>query len=328
MIDADNGAETTTTTGPEQGPSRDELLAAYRGAVGGGEEEAKPPAPEAEAKPPAPADAKPAEPEPEAEPDAKGIAKILKQREKANDAREEARKAAEEAKAAVAEAKEARETAAAMKKEAEAFLQTLRRDPIAAIRAAGWDPDELVLNLRDSGTPGASAQREQLALKQELAELRDALKQREAREREAEERRGQETARARAHEAEQGFLKVALDAEKFPALSHVYGKRPHLLVAEATRVAETYHARTGQYATWNEIAEYLDSDHSDLKLPTQPNGQRDASPAERAPGSRTLTAEAASERRSAPVLEWDEMTDEQRRAAQIADMRAAIRQQR
>jgi hypothetical protein len=126
-------------------------------------------------------------------------------------------------------------------------------------------------------------------------------------------------------EARKGFLGVALNAEKFPALSRTYTKRPHLLVSEAERVADDYHRRTGQYATWEEIAEYLDHDHTDVKPVEQQTAGRGASQAERAPGSRTLTAADGSDRRSAPVLDWDAMSSEEQRQAQIADMRAALR---
>lgn len=305
-IETNETAETATTV--ETGASRDELMAAYRTAVGG-EDSPKPDGGEPKLDS--------VEPKPdggESAPDAKGIAKVLKQREKANAAREEAKKAGDEARTALAEAKAVREAAAAAKKEAEAFLDLLRRNPIEAIKKAGWDPDDLVLNLRDSGTPGSAAQREQLALRQEMAELKASLRERDA---QAERR----AAEAQRQEAERGFLAIALDAEKFPALSHVYGKRQHLLIAEATRIAEAYHQRTGQYATWGELAEYIDSEHADLRAT--------APAAATAPTTtKTITAGAASERASTPVLEWDQMSENQRRDAQIADMRAAIRKVR
>jgi hypothetical protein len=303
-------------------------MAAYRATVpaaAGDEAEAKKPdepsKPDAKAKP----DAKPDAKAEDDEPDAKGIAKVLRAREKANTEREEARKASDEAKAALAEAKAVREEAAKAATEAKAFLTLLRRDPIAAIREAGWHPDDLILNIRDAGTPGSQAQREALTMRQELAELREMLKQRVEQEEQAREEHRRQSAHVTQQETERGFLKVALDEAKYPALAKIYSKRPHLLVAEAARVADAYAQRTGQYATWEDIAEYLDSDHSDVTPADQQTGRRDASQAERAPGSRTLTADASSERRSAPVLEWDAMTDEQRRQAQIADMRAAIR---
>lgn len=319
--DGDNETEAVVDgKGPEDGPSRDELMAAYRATVPASDADAaEPEAKKPEAKPAPEADKKDDEPEP----DAKGIAKVLRAREKANTEREEARKASDEAKAALAEAKAVREEAAKAATEAKAFLTLLRRDPIAAIREAGWHPDDLILNIRDAGTPGSQAQREALTMRQELAELKQLIRERAEQEEQAREEHRRQTAQVSQQETERGFLKIALDEAKYPALARIYSKRPHLLVSEAARVAEAYAKRTGQYASWEDIAEYLDSDHSEPS--PQQSGQREAPPAERAPGSRTLTADASSERRSAPVLEWDAMTDEQRRQAQIADMRAAIR---
>ena len=266
------------------------------------------------------------------EPDAKGIARILKQREKVNGEREEARKLRDEAAADRAEAKREREALAKDREETAAFLKKLRENPAEAIKSAGWDPDDLVLGLSKGDTPETRAQRKTMTLEEELKSLKARLEERESREKADADKRQREHEERLAEQGKAGFLKTALDAEKYPTIAKMYAKRPHLLVAEAERVADAYYAATksasrdgkGSYATWHEIAEYLEADHSDAtEQSSQATGLRGASQAERAPGMRTVTTQRGSERRSAPKLSWDDMTPEQRKQAQLEDMRAA-----
>lgn len=258
----------------------------------------------------------PAAEESEPDPDPKGIARILKQREQANATRNELRQVQEEIRAARESLAKEREALAKDRKEASAFLERLRKDPLGAVQEAGWDPDEFVLNASRRNDPGALAQREAMAVKRELEELKTWRQQQEEGAKRRDEEQQQRYQQAQAEQAKQGFLKTALDAATYPTLAQVYTKRPHLLVSEAERVANEYFEATkrqtgkGEYATWKEIAEYLESEHIDVRASPPAEGSREAPQAERAPGKRTLTPEKASERRSAPEPEGEATREE------------------
>lgn len=244
--------------------------------------------------------------------DPRELQRALKRREAENVAREELRRGQAELTAARAQIQADADASKKARAEAEGLLEMLRKDPLGAVQKAGWDPDEFVMNAARRNDPGALAQREALAQKQRLEALEKWKSDREESEKSAvaarkkadeDAQRDHESKSAEAAKA--GFLKTALDAEKYPTLAKQYGKRPHLLVVEAERVADEYYRKTkaqtgkGEFASWQDIAEYLESDHSDsTELTTPQTGQRQAHQAERAPGKRTLTTDQGSERRS------------------------------
>lgn len=281
----------------------------------------------------APAKAAPAKTE-EA-PAKKGIGDILSAREKAAEPKTEAQKLIEEAKAQ-------REEIAKLRAEIErdrdevardkaklAKLKDIRNAP-EALKELGWEPDEFVTTAARANT---EVGRLEALVRQQAEELKKLSGKAESWEKEAEEQKT--TAKKQAEEAqvrqvEESFQKVALDEEKFPALTRLYGDEDDkpILLMKAHDVARRYRVATGgEEATFEQIAEYLE-DRAQAKLGTKDATEEKASkngkaqPGGRPTGKRTLNGSDASVRTSAPAATakvTDDLDELSRRARQASE---------
>lgn len=285
--------------------------------------------PDAEGEEPPPAAAKEkAPPAEEDESSLPALARSIRQREreqakrdaldteKAEAAREKAEAAAE-----LAAAKAEREAAAQERAKYEAMQRRVRESPRAFAKEIGWGDDglqEFAGAAVEENTPAAIERRK---LAEHYARLEERLTKAEQwREEQVQAAKEQETQAAAQREREDGerAIKELLaipKPETTPNLIKLYGKKPHLFVAEAQKVASDYYQRTGQVAQLAEIVEYLEYDAAETlgaSPPQQASGANGGAAKVKANGSRSLSAQAASERRSAPKPIGDMTPDEER----------------
>jgi hypothetical protein len=215
-----------------------------------------------------------------------------------------------EAEAARKEALELQEQA----KKERARWEHLRKNPVEAFRDIGLDPEEFVDSVLKEGSPEwkASQKQEQAfeSLRAELAELKqfkaEQEKQREeTKKAELEQRREQVYSK---------FLNVASE-ENCPHARALYSDRE--ILAWGDQIADQYYAKTGQVASYSEIAQYMEEVASQRvqKVIARPKAKSKA---------RTLTASDTSERRAAPK-QGHEMTDAELRRALITEAEAVKR---
>ncbi len=255
------------------------------------------------------------------------VSKILRERERANEERQTIKAEREESARLKAEAAADRAEAA---KDRE-MLRALKTDPVRAIREAGWDPEELVMSLaRETTNEGALAR--QLRKQQEMIDAQQAkIKAWDEQIETQTKTQAQQAEKARTEATEKAFLDVALNAEKFPALARLKGRRERVLLEEAHEVAREYHRRTGEWASHDDLAEYLQSEWSSLMTPQESSQKlasasgKQASQPKAGTSSRSITTSQASERRSVNV-DPDEMDDEERRQAAREAVRKAVRE--
>ncbi len=266
-------------------------------------------------------------------PKPKSIGDILKGRVEKSE-KTEAQKLLDEARAASAEAKKATEEIAAQRAEIArekaklAKLKDLRSAP-EALKELGWEPEEFVAAAARANTHEGKLEamvRQQAELIAELKSKADGW-EKSAEEQKATAQRQAEEQQAR--QAEETFQKVALDAEKFPSIVALYGDEDEreILVWKARNVASRYQAATGEVATFDQIAAYLEE-----KAAEKLGAQKQAAPkngkaptAGRPPGKRSVSSADSSERRSVPAVEKIDDEDERRRRA-IAAAEKAMRE--
>jgi hypothetical protein len=143
----------------------------------------------------------------------------------------------------------------------------LRKDPIAAIRENGWDPEKFILDIAMDGTPEGQKARAERDLMERLERAESWQKQQEQ---QAEEYRQQQAHQRKVEfrgQVEREFLKEAFANEH---LAGLYKGNEAGLLAQADVVADRYREITtvrdqygrvvvpGKEATAKEIAEFLE----------------------------------------------------------------------
>lgn len=218
-------------------------------------------------------------------------------------------------------------------------IARLRKDPLAAIREAGWDPDDLILNLAQEGTPEGKMAR----MLREQQEKLQAFEQWKA-EQAQQAQRAQEEAQLRylaqqRQQVEQAFVNGATDEKAYPHIAKFYKGREAALIAEGDIVAHEFRVATGgREATLQQIADYIEEQLAErAKLwyeskqgagnssNTAQQVVADAGTGKPARGSakgKTLTGTAASERRALGKdlsdLDGDERLQAAREAVKVA----------
>jgi hypothetical protein len=268
--------------------------------------------------------------------DASALKKALQERKEV--ARLKAEAAAEVEKAR----QEAREFYQRLQREKAALdaekqrLEMLRKDPIRAIKENGWDPEEFILDIANDGTPEGQQRRAARELQAQVAELAAwKREQAEAAQKQAVQAKEREKAQFRLN-VEKQFLAAA--AERTPEGTHkhshivsMYKDDPAALIVQADLVAERYRAATGQEATFQEIAEYLEERaakwYKSMSSGSAPQVGAPVTQGKPTPGSatgkRSLSPNGSSERRSLGVNLQD-LDGDERRAAAMDAVRAAL----
>lgn len=213
-------------------------------------------------------------------------------------------------------------------------IHALRSDPARAIKEIGYDPEEFILDLAQEGTPEGLARRkarEQANELQQLKAWRQSQEQAAQQQRQQyEQQRQQEYRRL----VETNFLKTALDEEKYPHVASFYKGKEHMLVVQGDLIADQYSELAGKTATFDDIADFLESEMRDWYT-TRSGSQQGQQNSGRLPqnvgqstqGSvtgRTLNPDLSSERRSLGTMLKDLDGDERLAAAREA-VGAALR---
>lgn len=142
-------------------------------------------------------------------------------------------------------------------------IRNFQRDPAAAIKAAGVDPEEFILNLAKEGTPEGKVERENRELKERLAKLEGRWSEEEQKRQEAQKRYQQQQIMAYRQEATKAFVNTAMNEEKYPLVSTIFKDNPQGLIALGDLTAEEYRNLTQKEGTYEEILDYLEEDFAD-----------------------------------------------------------------
>lgn len=286
-----------------------------------------------------PKDGKPvakAKPEPKAEEEEvisnSKVAKLLREREERNEERQQIRQERE----AIAREKAAFEAERAQVAKDREWLANLRKNPKLAVREAHkeygeqWSPQDFIMALAQDSTTEGQLQREQMSTKEELANIKKMIADYTERETQYREQINQQHQSQQAQATEKRFVSTAMNEEKFPHLVDQYEGHEDFLIATAHKVGQDYHARTGEWATDEEIAEYLDGlrkERISKRTSSQSVGSAlGKAPPVRAQGSRTISTAGASEKRVVTQSPDGEMTEEERREAAKAAVKQATRE--
>lgn len=294
---------------------------------------------EAEAEPEKPkARAKEEEDDGEIDPEKSSIKQILKNREKLAKVKQQQASELQQHQQYLQQMQQQVQAERAAIERERQRLALLKKDPVRAVTEAGWDPDEFILSLAQEGTPEGKMAR-MLREQQEKLAAFDQWKadQAQALQRQQEEFQYRQAVQARQN-VEKSFTSGALNPEKYPHLADFYVGREGALIAEGDLVAGMYRDATGQEATLEKIAQYIEDELAERannwymkKQGTGkvPNGSQQVAtpkdtgkPARGGSKGKTLTGSATSERRALSKdltdLDGDERLLAAREAVKVA----------
>lgn len=182
------------------------------------------------------------------------------------------------------------------------WYESLRSDPIRAIRELGMDPEDFLMRLADASSPEEKARQEKSKEESRIEKLERQLADRARQEQEqAQAREWQQQTVAR-EMAIQQFSAVAFAEEKHPHLVALYEDRPKELIKIADSIAYTYRQRTGLEATFEELAEYLESEAAKTVSKAQARLQaRTATQTQATQQARPLSSRDSATRRASEV---------------------------
>lgn len=260
------------------------------------------------------------------------VAKLLREREERNEQTQQIRQEMQE----LARMKAEFATQQAELTKEKDRLKRYRTDPVAALREAhkeygdAWSPEEFIQTLAKHGTTEGAVSREIASLREQQAETQRVIAEYTKRETEYREQLNQQHSNQQAVNTEKRFVGIAMNEEKFPHLVDQYEGMENVLIDMAHKVGKDYHARTGEWATDEEIAEYLDGLRKERISKRQSSQTRvsasGSAPSLKAQGSRTVTTAGASEKRVVTQSSDEEMTEDERREAAKAAVRHAYRE--
>lgn len=274
-------------------------------------------------------------------------AEYLETKNRINKALKDRSKAFKERETFRAEAEGIRQEAMRMRAEAEAYShqvrsqvqqlqqwnQLLRSNPAQALRQAGLDPEAFIMDLAKDGTPEGAMQRRLMEQDAKLREF-EHWKQMQAQQVEQQRRAAEEHYQRQFRSGvETNFIKLASNDQYKnlkTALDHgILSKSA--LVLEGDTIADRYREATGQEATLEEIAEYLDSQVGSAiqklsgkqALPGSSGKPARAQQAPTKPLGQSLSQSEASERR-ALSKDSTNADSEERRANAIEAVKAVL----
>lgn len=324
---------TAVVSGPSD-VSDDDLLSALNASRAGKEAAPEADIPTPSASSSSSSDSGASSPTPEKKTDAAPVdPKIAAQVEAAVKAR------AEQAEARERELRQYRDQGSRIVQEAEAYreqvrreveaqkaaeLAEFRRDPLAFAKKANWDPVELVDNIAKYDTPEGRMQRELVAQRAELAQLRAEQKARDDAAARATQTQQQQAQTREVETAFLGELKTKYPGVeehlKRPGMQEFYIQQAHKRANELAGDP----ARAGQPLTYGEVAEWLGTTYGFAQAPTPPKG----APAQTAAGkpARGLTQTAQSERSGGDGRKFHELSEAEQDAILVAEQRERSRQ--
>lgn len=138
-------------------------------------------------------------------------------------------------------------------------LLALKKDPARAVREAGWDPEEFILDLARDGTPEGQQARLLRELKEQQAQMLQWKEEQAQAQRQAQEQYQMQRMVQARQNIEKTFTDGAMNGEKYPHLAAFYKGREHALIAEGDLVAAQYReASGGNECSLEQIADYIE----------------------------------------------------------------------
>lgn len=204
--------------------------------------------------------------------------------------------------------------------ETQARYKAAASDPVKMGELAGLTREQLAHELTMAGSPEHAALMDLRAKAAALEEKHRAVDEFIASQKKRDEDSVQSAKAAEYQQKLEVFIQAATNQEKFPALNALY--EPYEILEKGKAVQKEYHRRTGNLATDEEIAEYLELHEARPRLDKIRQGSAGSAIATKpkANGPRTLSASSASERRATPKR-IDQLTpaEEYQRLIEIAD---------
>lgn len=220
---------------------------------------------------------------------------------------------------------------AQVERERERFAK-LRKDPVAAIRDVGWDPEQFIVDLARDGTPEGQAARQQRDMQQQLQEMRQ-WKEDQAKQQEhyAQQQQWQQQVQYRQH-VEKTFLDDAVNEENRPHTAAFYKGRERALLSYADMIAAEYRDMSGgKEASLKEVADFIEeelAERAERWYVSKSGTKKVPAPQDAKPGKgskgKSLTPETASERRSLGRNALLDLDEEERLAAAREAVGAAL----
>lgn len=255
------------------------------------------------------------------------LTRLVKQREAARAKMREADEYSSKQKQLYEQQKSQLDAERAQLKEQAQFLQMLKTNPAEAIRVMGIKPDEFLNNLVSDGTPEGELRRADSTRQREIQELRSWKEQLEKREVEQAANQKEEARKAHEQKVLSTFHSLASDADKFPAITQLWGDDKRYLESKGHEVADLAAEALGRPATLEQICEYLEEEAT-LKL-KKLGSKVAASKAKSGQGTKTPPPKGlsgqANQRSSVATGPRPEMDWEQRQAAAKAALRQVIK---
>jgi hypothetical protein len=215
-----------------------------------------------------------------------------------------------------------------------AALAALRKDPARAVREAGWEPEQFILDLAQEGTPEGQAKRQQMELQRRMDAFDAWQRQQEASARKAQEEAHMRAAQDNRKQVVNSFLTMSKNEERYPHINALYGGNEHFLVAAGDLTAEEFRKLSGREGSFEQILDYLEDELAERskKLYTnrstvqqEPQGRALQSSKEPSKGKgKSLSPEFSGERRALVQSELKDLPDDERREAAKQAVKVAV----
>jgi hypothetical protein len=286
-----------------------------------------------------PRDEKPAEKEPETEdfdPEKANVKQLLKNREKLANYKKEAKDELSKAQEAFRQ-EQARHyqemqrfqmERQRLQQEREAWTN-LRKDPGRAIREAGYEPEQFILDLAREGTPEGQAERQRREFEAQLKEMRDWKEQQaQAQERQLYEAQLAQIRQHRSH-AEQTFTNLGMNEEKYPHVAAFYKGREKALISEGDMTAEEFRTLTGgREASLEDILDYIEDQLAERTkswyAKSKPTQKVESKAAPSGSKGKSLSPDFSGERRALNSKELKDLDGEERHEAAKQAVKVAL----
>ncbi len=200
-------------------------------------------------------------------------------------------------------------------------LAALRKDPARAVREAGWDPEQFILDLAQEGTPEGQAKRQYQELQRQIKEMQDWKAQQAKQAEEQKYNQYMAQAQAHRHAMVRSFLDMGLNEEKYPHVSTMYKGRDKLLVAAGDLIAEEFRNLSGREGSHEQILDYLEDELAESfngwyqkksgsqKVDKSPTV---VTPAKGSSKGKALSPEASGERRALKARDLNDLDNDER----------------
>ena len=267
------------------------------------------------------------------DPETASVKQLLKAREQVAGMKREAKDEVSKAKAEIEAARQ--QLAQQQQQQQQAWnqiqrelnnLKRLKSNPAQAVREAGWDPEQFIIDLANDGTPEGKSQRELRELRNQIAEMQTWKAQQAKLLEEQQYNYHVEQARTARRNAVDSFTKLAMDGEKFPHVAAFYKGRDRALVAEGDIIAEEYrNLSNGKEGTFEQILEFIEDELADRMkgwYTTKSGSQQDDTkpqPKKKVEKGKALSPDGSGERRALKPKDLTDLdADERREAAKQA----------